>query len=223
MNWRSSGLTAIALLASSLWGCPAVPPPGDLPMGQYAVRATGGVVGFLFDAGDQPADAGPDGGVPPAPQCELVEVTGADFEFNATLTRESTSERAWITLNTYSREGTFDGQVLRTQAEASRVFVACGKCSTRVVETLDVAVLSRSQNEALMGACPENALDGGVPAPNPDAGILPPGKTAQGYDAVRLCGELTTVVVALGQVDGGACERGCGGCTVRYQLRGERR
>ena len=92
-----------------------------------------------------------------------------------------------------------------------------------MVETITVAVLSRSQNDALGGGpCPGNALDGGV-VPNPDAGIFGPGQTTQGYDAVRLCGELTTLVVADGLVDGGACEARCGGCTVHYQLRGDRR
>ncbi len=187
-------------------------------MGQYAISATGGVRGFLFDPGPLEAD----GGRSPVPECQRVEVSADDFSFNATLTRESTSARAFVTLNGYSREGTFDGQVLTSQAEANRVFAACSKCSTRVVETITVAVISRSQNEAVRGQCPEDALDGGVPV-DPDAGIERPGQNEQGYDAVRLCGELTTEVVALGLVDGGACEPECGGCTVRYQLRGDRR
>ena len=188
-------------------------------MGQYAISATGGVLGFLSDGGER---LGPDGGPLGPRECELIEVTAGDFSFNATLTRQSTSERAWMTLNGYSREGTFDGQVLTTTAEADRVFAACSKCTTRVVETITVAVLSRSQNEAVRSECPENAIDGGL-AVDPDAGTVAPGKTAQGYDAVRLCGELTTEVVALGLVDGEACAPECSGCTVRYQLRGDRR
>ncbi len=189
-----------ALVALTLLGCPAPIPPGDLAMGQYAMTASGAV----------------------REACSLDEVNGADFTFNATLTRDSSSDVAWVTLNGYSREGTFDGQVVSSQAEANRVFVRCAKCSTRVVETISVSVLSRSQNEAVMGVCPENALDGGVTT-NVDAGIVPPGLTTQGYDAVRLCGELMTTVVALGIADGGACEPECSGCSVRYQLRGERR
>lgn len=199
------------LLALVLTGCPPVLPPGDLPMGQYAMTAFGGAPGLE------------DGGLGRPPECvELLEVTGADFAFDAVLTRESTSERAWLTLNGYSREGTFDGQVLTSSDEANRVFEACSKCTTRVVETISVAVLSVSQNEALRGSCPENAIDGGVVA-NPDAGLFPPGQTSQGYDAVRVCGELKMEVVSLGLVDGGACEAQCGGCVVRYQLRGDRR
>ena len=180
-------------------------------MGQYAITATGG------------APALPDGGLGRPPECvELTEVTGADFSFEAVLTRQSTSDRAFVTLSGYSREGTFDGQVLTASAEANRVFEACGKCSTRVVETISVAVLSISQNGAAGGACPENPLDGGLVV-NPDAGVFPPGQTLQGYDAVRLSGELMTTVVALGIADGGACETECSGCAVRYQLSGERR
>lgn len=211
---RSPGWGALALTAAVM-GCPVKPLPGDQAMGQYAMTATAGVPGYLADGGNLREDGG-------APECQLAEVTADLLTFDATLTRESSSQRAWITLNGYSREGTFDGQVLSSQAEASRVFVACSKCSTRVVETITVAVLSRSQNEAFGGACPENALDGGV-VPNADAGLTGPGQTTQGYDAVRLCGELRTVVLALGLVDGGACEPQCGGCTVHYQLRGDRR
>ncbi len=189
-----------ALVALTWLGCPAPIPPGDVAMGQYAMTASGAV----------------------RDQCALDEVNGADFTFNATLTRDSASQVAWVTLNGYSREGTFDGQVVTNSAEANRVFVRCAKCSTRVVETLTVAVLSRSQNEAVSGLCPESALDGGVTT-KLDAGIVPPGLTTQGYDAVRLCGGLMTTVVALGIADGGACAQECSGCTVRYQLRGERR
>lgn len=214
---RGAGALALALT----WlGCPVKPLPGDTAMGQYAMSATGGEIGFVYDAGE--VDAGLDGGAVEIPTCQLEEVTAADFDFTAVLTRDGASARAWVTLNGYTREGTFDGQVLTSTAEASRVFVACAKCSTRVVETLSVAVLSRSQNGALGGQCPGDALDGGVGA-DPDAGILAPGLTSQGYDAVRLCGELTTLVVADGLSDGGACDPKCGGCTVSYQLRGERR
>ncbi len=199
------------LLLLLLAGCPVAPPPGDVTMGQYAMSATGG------------APQLEDGGLGRPPECPLLEeVRGADFAFDAVLTRHSSSERAWVTLNGYSREGTFDGQVLTSEAQANRVFEACSKCSTQVVETISVAVLSVSQNDKLGGVCPENPLDGGVVA-NPDAGLFPPGQTSQGYDAVRVCGELVSRVVALGQVDGGACDPQCDGCTVRYSLRGERR
>lgn len=202
------GLVFLALVLS---GCPVTPPPGDVMLGLYAMSATGG------------APPTPDGGLGRPPECvELTEVTGADFAFDAVLTRESTSDRAFVTLNGYSRDGTFDGQVLVSTAEANRVFEACSDCATKVVETISVAVLSISQDQAAGGICPENPLDGGVGA-FPDAGVFAPGQNAQGYDAVRVCGELTTEVVALGLADGGACKAECSRCIVRYQLRGDRR
>jgi hypothetical protein len=85
-----------------------------------------------------------------------------------------------------------------------------------------VSMLSRSQSDAAGGQCPADALDGGTPRSDPDAGVTGPRQTAQGFDAVRLCGVLSTEVVANG-LDGGACSAKCTGCGVRYQLRGDRR
>jgi hypothetical protein len=68
--------------------------------------------------------------------------------------------------------------------------------------------------------CPEHPLDGGVIV-DPDAGIVAPGDTQLGFDGVLLCGELTTRVVA--PPDAGECPEICDGCTVHYQLRGDRR
>lgn len=188
---------ALALLLS---GCPTVAPPGE-PMGQYALTAT-------------PVER---------EACELEEISGAEFSFQAVLSGDRDGGRGWVTLNGYTREGTWDGQVLTSEASASRVFVACGGCATRLVETLSVALLSRSQSDAVQSQCPPNPLDGGVPAPNPDAGLFPPAQSMSGFDSVLVCGELVTYVVAEVEEDGGACDPRCSGCRVRYQLRGDRR
>lgn len=201
MRWprrRSDVLLLGAALALS--ACPPPALPGDEHLGTYAVEAT---------AAER--------------ACALEEVSGGDFFFDATLTRTSGSAEAFLTLASYSRAATWDGQVFTSEASARRVFAACGACSTRVEERFEVAVLSRSQGEALGHRCPPDALDGGVPAPDADAGLLLPRATALGFDAVRLCGALTTRVVAEGTVDGGACEPQCGACTVRWRLTGERR
>ncbi len=191
----------LALLLSVVsTGCLVTAPPGDEVIGTYAMSASGATRA-----------------------CELDEVTGADFSFEAVLTRDSASDRAWVTLGTWPGEGTFDGQTLTRVREAGRIFTACSECTTTVVETIAVAVLSRSQADALGGQCPEAPLDGGVPVPSGDAGVTGPQQTSRGFDAVRLCGELTTRVVAAGLSDGGACDAKCDGCTVRYQLRGDRR
>ena len=215
----------MSAVAVALMGCPVPPPPGDVHMGQYALTAIsdrledgGGPKKYflLGDGGPKPAE---DGGIG---QCELADMTAADFSFDAVLTRQSTSQQAYVTLSGYSRDASFDGQVFTSTTEANRVFAACSKCSTRLVETMTFAVLSPSQSGVTANQCPENPLDGGVIV-NPDAGILLPGETQQGFDGVLLCGELTTRVVALGTVDGGPCDPICEGCSAHYQLRGDRR
>ncbi|MFZ5443841.1 MAG: hypothetical protein ACOZQL_27805 [Myxococcota bacterium] len=195
---RPAALLLLGALA--LVGCPVAVPPGDVQMGTWAMTATNGVL-----------------------VCELPEFgDGGDFSFTATLTADSASTAAWLTLSGYSRAASFDGQVFSSVGEASRVFADCSDCTTKVVETLTVAVLSRSQSEALGGGCPDDALDGGVPAPN-DAGITGPRQTEQGFDAVRLCGVLATELIAVPRTDGGTCAAKCSACTTQFQLRGDRR
>lgn len=188
-------LVAVALLFAA---CPPEPPPGE-PMGNWAVQLA-----------------------PVERACELPEVSGAAFGFDMVLTRDPDSDAAWVTLNSYTRTATFDGQYFSSEGEAPRVFTQCAQCRTRLIETMHFAVLSRSQLDALKGECPAEPLDGGVPAPD-DAGITAPERTAQGYDGVRLCGEMMTRVKSEGTEDGGACDPMCDGCTVRYQLQGGRR
>lgn len=198
-----------ALLLSGLLlsACPVPTLPGDQPMGLYSLSAT-------FSDRDE--------------SCILPELQPPndggtfDFGFDATLTRDSSSTQAWMTLAGYSREGTFDGQYFTTVHDAPRVFSACSLCETRVTESITFSMFSRSQGDAVGGQCPDDALDGGTPLPNPDAGITGPRQTTQGFDAVRLCGRLTTVLTSIG-LDGGACKSECSGCALRYQLRGDRR
>lgn len=181
-------------------GCPPPPPPGDEDMGLYLVQAAG-----------------------MARACELDEVSGADFAFDMALSRFVATNQAFVTLDGYSRSADFDGQVVTSVATAPRVFGACGGCNTRIIERVQVALLSRSQAAAAGGQCPAAPLDGGVPAPNLDAGISLPGPTSEGFDAVRACGELEVRVVSDGTADGGACDERCGACTALFSLNGARR
>lgn len=193
-------LALAGCLALGFAGCPVAPPPGDEQMGLYLVQATGG-----------------------ERACELEEMSAADFEFDLALSRFVATGQAFVTFDGVSRSGDFDGQVVTSVATASRVFGACRGCNTRLIERLELAVLSRSQAAAVGGECPAEPLDGGVPAPSSDGGIALPGPTSEGYDAVRVCGELETRVVADGTADGGACEPQCGACTVKFRLNGARR
>lgn len=190
----------VAMALCCLASCARQPPPGE-PMGSWAVQL-----------------------VPIDRQCGVAEVTADAFSFDMVLTRDPDSDAAWVTLNNYPRAATFDGQYFSSEGEAARVFSQCSKCSVRMVETMNFAVLSRSQFNALMSVCPLEPLDGGVPAPNEDAGITTPSRTEQGFDGVRLCGELVMTLRSVNADDETTeCASDCQGCTVRYQLQGGRR
>lgn len=199
-----------ALSCASTAACPfetVEPPPGDL-IGYFAMRA-------------EPATA-PDGGL----ECVLADVFLVAFDFDMALSRDDVDGGpvGYMTLSPgYARPAEWDGQVMRSRADARRYFDECSECATRVQEDVDVALLSRSQSEAVGNSCPANPLDGGVPGPN-DAGISPPGPREQGFDALLACGELRTqVLVDEGLPDGGPCPEKCGACRTTYLLWGERK
>lgn len=127
--------------------------------------------------------------------CGFAEVPDSGFGFQAIFSRDRDAGTAFVTVNGISRSATFDGQYVTSEASAPRQFGACNCASTILDETLTVALLSASQVAALPSPaqCPDNPLDGGVPAP--DGGILAPGSTGRVFDALRACGELTDVVV----------------------------
>lgn len=185
--------------------CPfetVAPPPGALGMGSYFVNAS------------RVSDGG----------CALEEVTGAAFGFDLGLSANPDAGEYFMTLQGgHSRAASWDGQVVRSTESARRYFRQCSECVTRVEETIELSLLSLSQAEAVGNACPANPLDGGVPAPD-GAGITPPGPRDQGFDAILVCGELSTrVLVDEGLPDGGPCPAECSACTMTYTLAGERR
>jgi hypothetical protein len=145
--------------------------------------------------------------------CALKEVPTGNLQFRAIFSRVRDGQGAWLTLNRIARPAEFDGQVVRSQMAAARRFEAC-ECAERtdVVETMTFALLSPAQAQALGGACPEDALDGGVPT-DADAGLLPPGALPDGLDAERACGVMVDRVVP-----GEGCL--CEGCELRYRLTG---
>jgi hypothetical protein len=207
-----------ALSCASTTACPfetVVPPPGD-PIGYFSMRAEPAT---QPDGGSRLLE---DGGL----ECVLADVVLAGFDFDMALSREDVDggAAAYMTLSAgYERPAEWDGQVMRSRADARRYFEECSECVTRVQEDIDVAILSRSQSEAVGNSCPVNPLDGGVPQPN-DAGISPPGPRDQGFDALLACGELhTQVLVDEGLPDGGPCPEKCGACRTTYVLWGERK
>jgi hypothetical protein len=181
-------------------------------MGSYRLTASGAVGDCAF----------PDGSVSLAPFTFTFALsTGSPDASDVTLTLDGCESRA----SDCPRAATWDGQLLASTASAPRTIVGCA-CAFTVTETIDLALLSRSQSAAVGGVCPAAALDGGVPAPN-DAGILAPSLGDGGFDSILACG--TLAVGYAPSSDGGAASDGglpCGGCaacTERFALIGARR
>lgn len=186
----------VVLLA--LAACPAeTVMPGDQDLGTYR-----------FDAEPLELD------------CLVDGVAGDGFSFDGTFSRDTVTNEAWYRLNNVVREASFDGQVARATYAAPRSFASqCDGCTTELRESIAVAILSKSQNDAAGDGCPEGALDGGLPL---GGGVTPPGPVASGYDALRACGELVDEIVAT-PIDGTSCSAECGACRLRYRLKGARR
>lgn len=196
------GVSAIAFAIACT---PATqPPPGDEIIGKFD---------FVTDPIENTC--------PPFP-----EIVDGGFFFQGTFSRVADGGQSWLTLSSSSEIGTFDGQFLSTSALINRErrrFEACSCEDSEVGEALNVALLSRSQNDAVRDrasdGCPQDALDGGLPLPDPDAGITPPGTTPSGFDAVRACGTLTDYIYGRAQHPRCSCED----CKLVYRLSGIRR
>ncbi|MFL5322428.1 MAG: hypothetical protein ACJ790_22405 [Myxococcaceae bacterium] len=197
--------------------------PGDEVMGNFTVTAE--EFPFAPDASEpfprcNIAGLEPDAGIPLADgglQPALNEFSGS-FEFTARISRNRDGGAAFVAIGGIPRDAQFDGQFVVETFTAARRYQHCECLDTDLEETLDVALLSTSQNAAAGNECPASPLDGGVPAPTPDGGIAQPNTTPRGFDAVRACGELTDIVRPPAGSD---CK--CGACWMRYQVRGVRR
>lgn len=167
------------------------------------------------------------GEVEPLPRCDvnalpsdggILSAFDGGFEFTARVSRNFDAGQAYVVIGGVTRDATFDGQVVQAGFTAARRFTECDCVDTDVEETLTMALLSTSQNAALQNTCPGNPLDGGVPQPSPDGGVLRPDTTPRGFDAIRACGELVDIVRPR---EGSNCQ--CTACWMRYQVRGVRR
>ncbi len=221
-----SGLrTLLPLSAVLLIGACAEPHPipGDELLGTFSFQAT------LVDGGCQ----------------GLADTNVPIIDFLGTVSRCSpdsglpkcvgTPGRAFLTYLDADFDAGFDGQYVDVYPRARRRgFAECGDDPTRMEESIRFALLSASQQSALGApfACPPHALDGGVPAP--DGGVVAPSFGPNGFDAVQACGLMVETVVneaydgggdagTCTNPDAGAPRLPLGGCTLVYQLRGERR
>ncbi len=161
--------------------------------------------------------------IPVSKDCSFAAIppVGADggFTFDAILSRDPASTKAFMRVGSVERDAGFDGQIFISQASAPRHFTECGSNCDPVpmTETLRIILLSSGQDLAVGGSCPPKALDGGVPVGAPDGGISPPCPSADPCDVVRACGELIDVV----SPDGGSCQ--CSPCTVLSTVEGQRK
>lgn len=157
--------------------------------------------------------------------CGLPDIPGHGFDFAGTFSRFRDGGAVYLTLNGIPRDAGFDGQIVTSSHAASRTFklpdggpcAPTPSCEMRVVETLSVALLSKSQSAAVGDKCPAAPLDGGLPQPQPDAGVTLPGSTETGFDSVRACGDLFEEIVGTG-----GCDPLCA-CLLQYRLVGERK
>lgn len=190
------------LLGIALFGCPSDPgrPKTEQPLGTYGFHATG-----IFASCSLPT--------PPA-----------EYDFEGTFSRQRDGGAVFFIADGVTYDAGFDGQLasfdsLDTRGIGLRDGGSCSPCKVRSTQLGNIVLLSPSQNAAVGDACPTAALDGGVPRPNPDAGIaLPQSLSDGGFDAVRACGEVEVNVTSEG-----FCDQACYSCKLTYRWAGARK
>lgn len=184
--------------------------PGDEAMGTFEFHAT-----------------------PVSQDCSLGSLPDGGFDFEVIARHNKNGSGAWLLIGGIVGDAGFDGQYVTSVRTAPRAFAqadggSCNPqvtdggaitCSMTLTETLTFALLSESQFVAAGNACPPNPLDGGVPEPTADGGIVRPGSVGASYDAVATCGTLVDVAT----IDGG-CNAAClVPCTLTYSVSGVRK
>lgn len=208
-----------ALAAVGLAVMAACPPTGPAPGGDPSCTDGGAVppgdtVLGTFDFTTQVASTDC------VPDHEDMEGTlDGGLSFRLILSRDSRSDQAWLTVDGYARCATYSRQTqtFSSNYEAATPLRSCfGSCATsRMEERIRLVVLSRSQSQQLEDRC--EGLEPGVLPEGP--GVTPPAPSLNGYDAWRVCGEMSLVFTP--PLDGG-CE--CKpGCSAVYRLEGIRR
>ncbi len=177
-------------------GCASADMPGDEVLGTFGVLAE-----------------------PTETECQLAEATTGAFEFAAAYSRESATQRVFLSIRGNVHGAVFDGQVVKTRISAVRSFAACTACASTLQEDMELALLSESQSRAAGNVCP-NIIPAQIPAPN-GVDILAPGPGPFAYDALLACGSLA-LTVSSADAQGTACEP-CNSCRIRYKLTGSRR
>ncbi len=131
--------------------------------------------------------------------------------FVGTLSVDSATNRAWLTVDGSSREGTLDGQRFAVRSEGAREFT-CGTdaegvaCKGLLRERVEGRLVGRL--EASDSTTCDEAPGTGENAQDPDPNV---------QDAVLVCGFLTDQLVAAADA---SC--GCEPCLFVYSLTGRR-
>ncbi|MCL2625585.1 MAG: hypothetical protein FWD46_02040 [Cystobacterineae bacterium] len=184
-------------------------------------------------------------------ECRPDMADESSFGFKGRFRLESNLSDGYFIYQSIHRTAQFDGQNMVSVYIAERSFISdCEACNTDVVETLNVVLLSKTQNELLNGQCPRPSLREGIlveedesPAesasnelstanrcgivlregiPMVDGeNVFPPGPIPGGFDAVRACGTLLAHVVVTPSEQG--CPENCYKDDVVYYLEGIRK
>jgi len=93
-------------------------------------------------------------------ECPFVVVPDNEFQFDAILSHDPSSTKAFMRVGSAERDAGSDGQYFVSLHSAPRQFSDCGpSCDkTRIDEPILLALLSRTHVEALNQSCPPNPL-----------------------------------------------------------------
>jgi hypothetical protein len=190
MSLKRIAVLCFPVLAVAAVACMTDPVfPGDQILGTFRFDAT-------IDWSR--TDCKPGGG-------ETVQLGDAGtLRFEGTFSRNADGGPGYLSVQGFSRSASYDGQRVVSFHSVGATLPGCGtNCEgSQIKESLDVILLSSSQDEAIGRRCAA-LVDGGVP---PDAGVEP-GPTPNGYDVQRACGTLTDDFVP--GTKNCTCTRGC--------------
>ncbi len=153
--------------------------------------------------------------------CVIAGVPVSDFAYAGTFSRSIDGGRTYFTDGVSTYDAGFDGQFASFGVSEVGAYGlvdggSCSPCEMTFSQTGRFALLSPSQDAKAGGACPTNALTGGVTS-DEDAGVFGPLlKEDGGTDAVRVCGEYAIKVTG----EGINCDPGCLSCTALYRVTG---
>ncbi|MBJ6759945.1 hypothetical protein JGU66_04165 [Myxococcaceae bacterium JPH2] len=172
--------------------------PGNQVVGSFRFEAK-------LDPGRTTCDAG-------SPDFAQIDDAGT-FRFEGTFSRDTDAGTGFFTVQGFTRDAGFEGQLAMSTHRASAPRASCGTgCEdSQIEEALNVMLLSDSQTRGIEGDCAR--LDGGTPTGTP------PGPREGGYDATLACGTLRDVFLP---GSGPKCNCQPSTCTTVYTIRGER-